>query len=343
MKYTTYKGKFRYTPGVNAYDVTVRKPFNWLWLLLLLLLLPLFIRCEREVVVEVLDEKGTPVENVDISLAYDARFLYNDGFFTTVPVKAGGRTGAGGTVRIDKLPCSVWSYIFFTETKMTVAAVPPPPYEAAMSEERFHTTGRVLFTLKTAPADIPVRVTDAMTGRPLAGAEVVATVNGSGVGVFATDAGGVAMIPGIHPTDVVSLAGRKEGYETNEYSIRRVKGSDLDSDPVKEIPLKRVYECDDDVEYNSEAKPLIVIENIDMHKDKGRFVLTVFTLNQPDRFVVKDAEGRELLDTGLVSTGNSSRDYTVEFSTRHITIEAHADPGGNPETSIWTIRPHCPE
>ena len=112
MKYTTYKGKFRYTPGVNAYDVTVRKPFNWLWLLLLLLLLPLFIRCEREVVVEVLDEKGTPVENVDISLAYDARFLYNDGFFTTVPVKAGGRTGAGGTVRIDKLPCSVWSYIF---------------------------------------------------------------------------------------------------------------------------------------------------------------------------------------------------------------------------------------
>ena len=81
MKYTTYKGKFRYTPGVNAYDVTVRKPFNWLWLLLLLLLLPLFIRCEREVVVEVLDEKGTPVENVDISLAYDARFLYNDGFF----------------------------------------------------------------------------------------------------------------------------------------------------------------------------------------------------------------------------------------------------------------------
>lgn len=342
MKYTTLKGKFTYNPTVTAYDVTVRKPFNPLWLLLLLLLVPLFLRCEREIEVEVTDEKNTPVQNVAVSLDYTMKYLYNDGFFTEKTLHAEGVTGADGKVRLGKLSCSVWSFLFYPNTGMTVRAVPPDPYEPAVVTEKFHGTRHVLIKLKTRPEDIPVRVTDRMTGEPLSGAEVVATVNGNGIGVFTTDAAGVAMIPGIHPDDVVSLVGRKEHYDPNDKAVNRMKGTDLKSDPMREIPLDKIYECDDNVEYNSAAKPLIVIPNIDMHQDKGSFRLDVETLYQPDRFVVKDADGNQLLDTGYISTGNSSRSFTVNFTTRRLTVEAYADPDG-PETSVWKIHPHCPD
>lgn len=342
MKQTVLKGKFNYTPQQALYDVTVRKPFNWLWLLLLLLLLPLFIRCEREVEVEVVDESGTPVQNVAVALDCNEHYLYKEGFFTTLPVHADGKTNSKGKVTFSGLSTSVWSYLFHPSVKMRVSAVPPHPYEPAEVEETYHNTSHVLIKLATLPEDIPVRVVDSMTGNPLVGAEVVATVNGNGVGVFVTDGSGVAMIPGIHPTDVVSLVGRKEHYAVNDKSIRRMKGTDLNSDPMKEIPLDKIYECDDNVQYESAAKPLIVIHDIDMHQDTGTFNLDVVTYSQPDRFVVKDASGKQLLDTGFISTGSSSRTFTVNFTTRKITIEAYADPDG-PETSVWQIYPHCPQ
>lgn len=342
MKYTTLKGKFQYTPEVNAYDVTVRKPFNWLWLLLLLLLLPLFIRCERDVKVEVVDEQGNPIENVEVTLSATAHYLYKDGFFTSESVQAKGETDRRGVYTFHGLPCSVWGYIFHGGSKMTVAAIPPLPYEGDTKVETYHYTSKVKFVLPARPADIQVRVVDSISGDPIPGAEVVATVNGNGVGSFNTDAQGVAVIPGIHPNDVVSLAGRKEHYVTNDKAISRVKGADLDVTPMKEIPLEKIYECDDNVQYQSESKPLIVIPKIDMHQNSGTFVLEVKTLTQPDRFIVKDANDKQLLDTDFISTGNSSRNFNVNFSTRTISIEAYADPNG-PETSVWEIHPHCPQ
>lgn len=340
------KGKFLYTPELAQQDVVMRRPFCWWWLLLLLLLLPLFIRCDRTVTVHVVDEAGRPVAGADVELSYTAHYLWNDGPFTSIPEFRQGQTDRAGELELEELPCSVFSYIFYTAAKGHAEAS-APDYEPGEADFAFHWRRHVTVVLKAKPIDVQVRVLDKLTGEPVPDAEVAVTRDGSGLGTFPVDNQGVATIPGLKPGDKLNLVGRAPGYETNDSTLRAVTADELRSaNPPKAIPLQPVFNCDDDVQYQSQYQPVVNIEHIDMHKNSGTFTLGATTFSFPDRIVVTDAEGRQLLDTGYFATpGDSEEDRSfpgIRFNTRYINITIYSDPQ-NPTNSAWVVKPHCPD
>lgn len=332
MKQETLKGKFTYDGLSDSYTATVRKPFCWWWLLLLLLPLLLFIRCDRDVNVTVKDKAGNLIENVCVELARGETMLSET-------------TNSKGEVTFSdpKLSYNGWDYIFSHNEKIKLTATPPAPYFQKSVEEKFHSADNVVIILDEQAFDVQVKVIDALSKQPISGAEVIATANGSGIGTFTTSASGIATIPNVHESDRMSLAARAANYESNDSTLSAISGKELKNPPMKEIPLQKIYQCDDNVSFNSSATPVVEINNIDMHKDSGTFTLSVFTQTQPDQIMVFDDNGNKLLDTGLISTYDSWRDYTcIRFNTRKITIRVIADPNG-PTTSIWEVHPHCPD
>lgn len=332
MKQETLKGKFIYDGNSDTYTATVRKPPCLWWLLLLLLPLLLFIRCEREVTVTVEDRAGGKVANVNLNLSRAEADLSE-------------RTDSAGnaTFRSSKLSYNGWDYIFRTDKMMKITANPPAPYLDKTVQENFYSSDHVVIVLDEPAFTAQVQVTDVISHNPIAGAEVAATANGSALGVYTTDSNGMANIPNIRASDKLSLAGRAPDYETNDTTLANITGKYLQEPPVKQIPLQKKYQCDDNVSYNSTATPVVDIKNIDMHKDSGTFTLSVYTLNQPDQVLVFDANGNLLCDTKLISTYNNWQDFkNIRFNTRTINLRVIADPS-NPTSSIWEVRPHCPD
>lgn len=332
MKQETLKGKFTYDGLSDSYTASVKKPLCLWWLLLLLLPLLLFIRCQREIKVTVKDKAGNLIENVTVELNRGENRL-------TEETNSKGRA----TFSDSKLSYNGWDYIFRHNEKIKFTAIPSSPYLKTTVSEKFHSSDNVVIILDEQGFDIQVKVVDVISGQPIPDAEVAATANGSGIGTFTTNTNGVATIPNVHESDRMSLAARAKNYESNDTTLAAISGKELISPPVKEIPLQKIYECDDNVSFSSSATPVVEINNIDMHKNSGTFTLSVFTQTQPDQIQVFDANGKLLLDTGLISTYDSWKDYQgIRFTTQKINIRVIADPNG-PTTSIWEVRPHCPD
>lgn len=340
MREETLKGKFVYdAANLSPRDVVLRRPFNWWWLLLLLLLVPLFIRCERTVTVHVVDPTGTPIANADVNLNYTAHYLYNDGFFTNIPQTRQGQTDSHGEIEFADLPCSVFSYIFYTFAKMHIEAS-SPDFTPVATKELFHWRRHVTIAL----GDAWIQVIDKISGQPIRGAEVVVTVNGSGRGSFTTRGDGTVSIPDIHLGDRIDAVGRADGYETNDSTIRNVAAKELMVKPPRKLPLQPHIECGGQVNYSSTFQPVVEIEHIDMHQNSGTFTLNATTYGYPDRIEVLNQNGRQLYDTGLFPTADDEvRSFTaIPFDTRYITLRVYSDPD-HPTTSNWIVMPQCPD
>lgn len=340
MKQEKLKGKFKYDTQQDTYTVKVKKPYPWWWwLLLLLLFVPLFIRCERKVSVKVVDAEGNPVENVDVDLSYTAHY------FLASPqnIDEEGKTDSKGNVVFEGLECSVYSYIFHGGEKMTITANPPVPYLKKSVEEPFHTTDNVKIVLDEIGNPVNVQVIDAMDGSPLAGAEVVVTRRGSGLGTYFTDSQGMATIPDIKRSDKLSIAGRKAGYETNDTTLGAVTGRDLNVVPPRQIPLQKKFECDDNINLSGGKEPETVIKNVDMKKTGGTFSVDFLTYSLPDRLIIYEEDGTQIFDSGVVQHELFPFTYSgIKFKSRKLTFKVVSDPQ-NPYDSEWEIHPHCPD
>jgi hypothetical protein len=297
----------------------------------------MFVRCSRDVTVQVVDQFNNPLEKAEVSIDYDAHFFP----WLTQEEAFKGVTNDKGVAVVRDMPCSVWSYIFYRSTPMTVAA----EFGSLTGTEikPFHTTDKVIIKINIPDpqGDAQVQVIDDFTQQPIANADVLITIDGSGQPVLHTDSQGLVSVPGLSYRSLVSGAARHPNYNSNDTTLVNRRGVDLIGSTVT-IPLSPKVQCNQEVEYNSEFKPKTVMSNIDLGKDSGVFTLTYRTLSLADRFVVKNAKGKVLHDTGFVSTGDDFRNKDVTFDTRMITIEAYNCPD-DPTSSVWTLIPHCPK
>lgn len=240
MKQETLKGSFTYQPPTDTYTVKVKKPYQWWWwLLLLLIFLPLFIRCERTIIVKVVDTNGNPVENVKVTGDYTAHYFLAHSESEEVE----GTTDDKGKITFSGLECSLYCWLFHHGEQISFSADPPAPYLKTSKDASIHSDDQVKIVLDEQAEPVNVKVVDALNGNPIAGAEVVVTRSGSGLGTFTTDAGGMAVIPDIRRSDKLSLVGRKAGYEVNDTTLASVTGQDLMVTPPREIPLQKKIGC----------------------------------------------------------------------------------------------------
>lgn len=341
MKNETLKGKFTYSPAQKDYTVTMKKPFCWWWLLLLLLLVPLFLRCERELKVKVVDQDGQPVENVAVAMDYKAHYLYKGGFLTSNDIVADKVTDEKGRVLFAPLPCSVWGYMLHNGQKMNIHALPPAgsDYEPVDTVVKFYRTDEVVIRLRRT-IELKVKVVDAVTHDPLAGAEVLVSENGDGHAPSVTDASGVATIRVSSENARLDLAGRKAGYLTNDTTLRGIRASDLDCSPLREIPLQKEVKCGETVATHT-GDPLVEIRNMDMGRQSGTFALDLYTDSWPDRLEVLDDNGNTLLDTGFVAILPVPKRYTVHFTTRKVHFRVTSQDAA--PNSVWNFTAHCPD
>lgn len=298
--------------------------------MLLLLFLPLFIRCERTITVKVVDTDGNPVEDVVVKADYTAHYFlahsesYDDK----------GTTGKDGEVTFSGIECSFYCWLFHHGEDISFSAEPPTPYLPASKDTSKHSDDSVTITLDEQSFPVNVQVVDALDNSPLSGAEVVVTRSGSGVGTFYTDAGGIAVIPDIKRRDKLSIAGRKSGYQTNDTTLASVKGKDLMVTPPRVIPLKKKFDCNDNIALSGGGKFTEV--SVDMLVDSGTFYVDLDAYNVPDKLEIFDANGNKIFETpGMVSGLYTFRD--IRFTTRMLTFRLTSDSDG----TVWDVKPHC--
>lgn len=173
-----FSKNFKYDEDKLEYDFQLKKRRNWWWLLLCLLPLLLFIRCEKDINVSVYTANGDkPVKNATVSMSYKAHFLYNDGeFFSSKRVELTKKTDNEGSAVFEKLPCSVYSYIFYCMNKVKFV-VNENCYDQAKVSKLFHFTRNADIALEERLCDFDVRVEDLETGIEIPGAKVEYVIN----------------------------------------------------------------------------------------------------------------------------------------------------------------------
>ncbi len=175
-KDTTYKKRFKYEAEKAQYVFQLKKrSWKWLWWLLLLLPLLLLVKCEREIIVHTVDaDTGADVPLVEVKMNYTSHFLYNYGrFFCNEPVAMECTTDDEGIARFEKLPCSVYSYIFYALSR-AYFGINGDCHHMADKEESclFHYTWNKTIELEAERTDLKLKVTDRESDELLAGATV---------------------------------------------------------------------------------------------------------------------------------------------------------------------------
>lgn len=161
----------------NVYVITLKKKkFPW-WVLLLLLPLLLLIRCNRDIEVKCL-EGSLPAVGQTVNLSYVSHFLFKGGFLTDEPVSRSQTTDNGGNTVFKDLPCSVWSYLFHRGERVNVNAAGTQCFASADTSDLFHSTDEIDLALDANIKDVTVRLTDIVSGEPLANGTIEYILNG---------------------------------------------------------------------------------------------------------------------------------------------------------------------
>ncbi|MDE7421232.1 MAG: hypothetical protein K2N35_13615 [Muribaculaceae bacterium] len=121
---------FKYLDKFDYYHLYLVHPFNWKKLLYLLIpiviMLLSLIRCERDITVQTLNGNDIPIEDCHVSLEYtEHAFCKNGDIFFRKRQEHVGVTNNEGEYTFTKMPCSVFSYIFYTLHKGYVSAETP--------------------------------------------------------------------------------------------------------------------------------------------------------------------------------------------------------------------------
>ena len=159
IKGINYSKSFRFDDAQSEYVFRLKKRRNLWWLLLLLLLPLLLIKCEREITVTCVDDATSePLPGASTTLAYTAHYLYADGqFLPSDPVERELVTDGEGKAVYDKLPCSVFSYIFYMFQNVR-ATGDLYPYTGAEANRLFHFTSNIELRMKcdTTARDVDI-------------------------------------------------------------------------------------------------------------------------------------------------------------------------------------------
>ncbi len=210
------KKSFRFREGRLEYDVRLRRKFPW-WVFLLLLPLLLLVRCEKDLTVKCVEaETGAAVSYQDVTLSYKDHFIEKIGrWFSADTISLTQKTDTSGVTVFEKLPCSVYSYVFHGLEKGSVS-LQSECYQSIDHRFIFHYTRHVTLKVDARREDLRVRVEDKETGDPLPNAVVRYVYFDEGEShrdSVLTDAAGVATLPRMRYCSALdSLIGRCFGY-----------------------------------------------------------------------------------------------------------------------------------
>ena len=230
---------------VNEYTIHMkrRRKFPW-WIFLLLLPLLLLIKCKKDITVVCMDsDSGERAAGVTVDLAYTAHFLWNEGkFFDDKAIELTQETDSTGTTTFKDLPFSVYSFIFYFFSDVTLNA--KSECLAAMDVKRqFHTVRNVEMLLEPRYEDLHLRLVDKEKGFPLPGGTVVFQRKDGGVertDTVTADSNGVVLIPHIrYCSDIALTQGSHFGYEDSLWTDTPAR--DLIDNDSTQMPLQPLY------------------------------------------------------------------------------------------------------
>jgi hypothetical protein len=162
--------KLKYKEQYDLYTVQLvhRRRFPWWWLLLLLLPLLLFIKCHKDIEVRCFEpDTNYPVTEQLVTISYQSHFLWDEGrFLANDSIILTQETDSTGTTVFRDLPCSVYSYIFYCLSKVSITAE-SDCYTAVDEEHNFHYTRHVDLCMPPKREDLHVKLVDLETGDPL--------------------------------------------------------------------------------------------------------------------------------------------------------------------------------
>ena len=164
---------FQYKNEQTDYEFKMKKRGKWwLWLLLLPLLALLFIRCEHDITIHVIDNDGKPVAEANVQLSYISHILaYNGKFLSNDSVTLKQTTNEEGLAEFKNLRCSIFSYIFYCMSDCKVSAT-TDCMEASEKEHNFHYSKNIELRMDQRRCDLYLQVLDLETDDPLPDATV---------------------------------------------------------------------------------------------------------------------------------------------------------------------------
>lgn len=335
-----YTGKFDYTTASDNYECKMSSGIPWwVWLiagLVLAFIASLFIRWDRDMKVRVLDDLNRPIEQADVAVNYTARFFP----WMKKDMALHGVTGKTGEVEIHGMTVSVWSYLFYHNEPVEVKGAKGNASDAKTVP--LHSKDVVVLHL-SAPAQkvsFDVRTIDAFTGEPVAGAELLLTVDGDGQpGIIRTDAAGKATISGVTDRSTVSVAARHPNYNPNDTTIYQESPINLRG-KVTDIPLAPKVKCNQTVAHRT-GQPHVEVDRIDLGQANVDFPFTYYTDWHPDHIRVYDENGNLIFDATDIATCNNTLTQIVHSPTRYIkvTVDTYNNAG---QDSNWNFMVGCP-
>lgn len=337
-----YKGKFDYTTACGNYECVVKGGIPWwVWILsglLLLLIASFYVRWDRQLTVQVVDELNRPVEKAEVAVNYTARFCP----WLKKDIALRGTTDKRGEVVIDDMPVSVWSYLFYHNEPVEVKGA--KGNAEACDTVPLHTKDRVVLHLRfpKAKMSISIRTIDAFTGEPLSGSKLFVTVDDDGMRStpYVTGADGTAVIPDLYSSSIISVIAKNDpNYVPNDTTVSNAAAIDLLGNTT-DISLSPVVRCNQQVAHTT-FQPHTVIDNIDMGVNSGMVMFRYYTDAYPDHIKVFDANGKLLFDAGNIATNYSTLTKQIQFSTRTLRVEVNTYDNDN-TGSNWNFTFDCP-
>lgn len=341
--------KIRYVKTCDHYFVYLTDPFNWkrlLWLLLLpLILLLSLIQCEREITVHTVDVKGTNVSNAMVRLKYTEHALYKEKeFFYNRSRQYQGITNNEGYYTFKKVPCSVYSYIFYSFQ----SALATGSRNAIVNGEAkftFHWKKDVNVVLDGRKL---VQVRSIRTNQPIPQARVDIKRNNLSVvdTTMLTNENGLCALPlsaNELNLQLAQMIVTKSGY--SGVQLNSVDMNENDSLPFI-VYLEKPEPCQDQMADNLKRdQGNTAMKDYDMGIDRGTFLFQYYTDSAPDVISIYDGSSSDLLNgnvprifhyEGATNTTTYKHNVEVTFNSRFICVVVS---GG----TNWGYIVRCPE
>lgn len=341
--------KIRYVQTCDHYFVYLTDPFNWkrlLWLLLLpLLLLLSLIQCERDITVHTVDAKGTNVSNAMVQLKYTEHALYKEkDFFYNRSRQYQGITNSEGYYTFKRVPCSVYSYIFYS-FQSALAAGSRNSIVKGETKFAFHWKKDVTVVLEGRKI---VQVRSIQTDQPIPQARVDIKCNDLSVvdTTMLTNEEGICALPfsaSRSNSELAQMIVTKSGY--SGVQLNQVDMNENDSLPFI-VYLGKPDPCQDQMADNRRRdQGNMAMKDYDMGVDHGTFQFQYYTDSAPDAISIYDGSSSDLLNgnvprifhyEGATNTTTYKHNVEVTFNSRFICVVVS---GG----TNWGYIVRCPE
>lgn len=341
--------KIRYVKTCDHYFVYLTDSFNWkrlLWVLLLpLILLLSLIQCERDITVHTVDVKGTNVSNAMVQLKYTEHALYKEKeFFYNRSRQYQGITNSEGYYTFKKVPCSVYSYIFYSFQ----SALATGSRNAIVNGETkftFHWKKDVNVVLNGRKL---VQVRSIRTNQPISQARVDIKRNNLSVvdTTMLTNENGLCALPlsaNELNLQLAQMIVTKSGY--SGVQLNSVDMNENDSLPFI-VYLEKPEPCQDQMADNLKRdQGNTAMKDYDMGIDRGTFLFQYYTDSAPDVISIYDGSSSDLLNgnvprifhyEGATNTTTYKHNVEVTFNSRFICVVVS---GG----TNWGYIVRCPE